>query len=123
MNRRPPSSLHFPSPTHYPPPLEENIPAAHVARKALPRARPPSTLPLQVAVEDPVHVARDLGGLEGCPLVPDPHHREIGRAHVCSSHANISYAVFCLKKTKLTYNKLLPQTVNHRHANENPNKP
>src|SRR3712207_7119670 len=24
---------------------------------------------------------------------------EIGRAHVYSSHANISYAVFCLKKT------------------------
>src|SRR5947209_13636756 len=24
----------------------------------------------------------------------------IGRAHVCSSHANISYAVFCLKKKK-----------------------
>src|SRR5438445_3919158 len=26
--------------------------------------------------------------------------RQIGRAHVCSSHANISYAVFCLKKKK-----------------------
>src|SRR5690348_18164414 len=25
---------------------------------------------------------------------------EIGRAHVCSSHPSISYAVFCLKKKK-----------------------
>src|SRR5699024_12421361 len=26
---------------------------------------------------------------------------EIGRAHVCSSHVSISYAVFCLKKKKI----------------------
>src|SRR2546426_4394351 len=27
---------------------------------------------------------------------------QIGRAHVCSSHLVISYAVFCLKKKKIT---------------------
>src|SRR5207302_9992292 len=31
-----------------------------------------------------------------------PEEREIGRAHVCSSHVKISYAVFCLKKKKKT---------------------
>src|SRR3712207_7940842 len=32
-----------------------------------------------------------------------PEHGEIGRAHVLnSSHANISYAVFCLKKKKFS---------------------
>src|SRR5690625_5967542 len=29
-----------------------------------------------------------------------PNKTEIGRAHVCSSHVAISYAVFCLKKKK-----------------------
>src|SRR5437867_10746861 len=35
----------------------------------------------------------------GRPVV-DRGGPEIGRAHVCSSHRTISYAVFCLKKKK-----------------------
>src|SRR3712207_8737874 len=33
-----------------------------------------------------------------------PTDREIGSTRLNSSHANISYAVFCLKKKKTTYN-------------------
>src|SRR5438270_3944270 len=36
-------------------------------------------------------------------------HREIGRAHVCSSHSQISYAVFCLKKKKKKPKKHIDQ--------------
>src|SRR3712207_7878567 len=38
-----------------------------------------------------------IKALTGRPVTTGP---EIGRAHVNSSHANISYAVFCLKKKK-----------------------
>src|SRR5256886_9663116 len=31
---------------------------------------------------------------------------QIGRAHVCSSHSQISYAVFCLKKKKRSRGRL-----------------
>src|SRR5207302_11509469 len=36
--------------------------------------------------------------LKGLPVKARPAARQIGRAHVCSSHVKISYAVFCLKK-------------------------
>src|SRR5256886_12376069 len=40
-------------------------------------------------------------------LIPD----QIGRAHVWnSSHSQISYAVFCLKKKKDGYTEVLPRT-------------
>src|SRR5690349_23580600 len=39
--------------------------------------------------------------------------KEIGRAHVCSSHVEISYAVFCLKKKKQTISRDITLTVSY----------
>src|SRR3712207_9004485 len=51
---------------------------------------------------------RDLGGADGEPLAPDaprrrplPHGADRKSTRLNSSHANISYAVFCLKKKKI----------------------
>src|SRR5947209_12746104 len=57
----------------------------------------------------------ELGGASNERVRP----HEIGRAHVCSSHANISYAVFCLKKKKKKKNEDKNQrcTTVHRHIN------
>src|SRR5437867_9705206 len=41
-----------------------------------------------------------ISGIGQCPM--NVTRREIGRAHVCSSHRTISYAVFCLKKKSTT---------------------
>src|SRR3712207_8084547 len=49
-----------------------------------------------------------LGLLDGEFAYAEPLRLEIGRAHVLnSSHANISYAVFCLKKNKQKINSSL----------------
>src|SRR3712207_7516110 len=70
-------------------------------------------LPIYVEVGAPVEPARG-GGLDvrraeleldaGVPDVADvvPHRRDRKSTRLNSSHANISYAVFCLKKKTLT---------------------
>src|SRR3712207_8413301 len=57
------------------------------------------------------HVIVEDGGSTLQELVK----HEIGRAHVNSSHANISYAVFCLKKKK----KYNPFVNVKKHAQQN----
>src|SRR3712207_7569127 len=91
MIRRPPRSTLFPYTTLF--------------RSRLAPAGPPD-----------LHRARELRrGTRGRP-VPDsgavhpqvhPHHQDRKSTRLNSSHANISYAVFCLKKKKKTIPRLL----------------
>src|SRR3712207_8256413 len=73
---------------------------------ALPISELPGLLDLLVAAggdEDPRPQSGGYLDDERRHPAPDARHDdglEIGRAHVYSSHANISYAVFCLKKKK-----------------------
>src|SRR3712207_7607772 len=94
MIRRPPRSTLFPYTT-----LFRSKPEALVSRHA-PEAEPRATLEAEpsAAERDGLHAVRS-------PLVgtfyraPAPGDRKSTRLN--SSHANISYAVFCLKKHKL----------------------
>src|SRR3712207_8203740 len=49
-------------------------------------------------------IALELAGIAVLLEIILSLHSEIGRAHVNSSHANISYAVFCLKKKNIFLN-------------------
>src|SRR3712207_7074033 len=88
MIRRPPSSPPFPYPTLF--------------RSALPAERPPGTGRTHATALD--NRVRQLGGTlrrlaaEDVRLVELPKDRKSTRLN--SSHANISYAVFCLKKKR-----------------------
>src|SRR2546427_4536664 len=73
MTRRPPRSTLFPSTT---------LSRSHILDQAVPPAVP-------VRPKKVLNIA--VGLVVGLLL-------EIGRAHVYSSHSQISYAVFCLKK-------------------------
>src|SRR3712207_7476082 len=93
MIRRPPRSTLFPYTTLF---------RSH----RVGRARHPDLLAGRVAHVDVVAVVTgfQVGDepdvpVREVPVVEVAHELEIGRAHVLnSSHANISYAVFCLKK-------------------------
>src|SRR3712207_8077508 len=98
MIRRPPRSTLFPYTTLFrSPPLRRPLPLPHprlrrLLRDRLVREDPDPDLAAALDVPRQRHARRlDL---------PVAHPPEIGRAHVYSSHANISYAVFCLKKKK-----------------------
>src|SRR3712207_7845960 len=56
--------------------------------------------------------------LESLPLRSDRVLRVLDRksTRLNSSHANISYAVFCLKKKKITISRLTESLTVHRHT-------
>src|SRR3712207_7876628 len=96
MIRRPPRSTLFPYTTLFRSPHVFEGPA------------PVAAVLLQVeALESVVlgHVAERLEGRPS-PGIPDAQDRKSTRLN--SSHANISYAVFCLKKTKDAITPLRP---------------
>src|SRR3712207_6987134 len=92
MIRRPPRSTLFPYTT-----LFRSLPAAVVADDALlPRPRP-------VVAVDGLHRAPALPAAhEGPRQLPEPA-ADRKSTRLNSSHANISYAVFCLKKKNKNY--------------------
>src|SRR3712207_8663615 len=97
MIRRPPRSTLFPYTTLF----------RSVDRGVAPHQR-------AVLVEDPVPGV--LPGLPQAEAVPlrvggDDHRPDRKSTRLNSSHANISYAVFCLKKKKKTYK------LNYKHNN------
>src|SRR2546421_3046355 len=57
---------------------------------------------------DPAHHRRDQGG--DPPARPRPRRRDRKSTRLNSSHDQISYAVFCLKKKKKTKIKMRTQT-------------
>src|SRR3712207_8731495 len=93
MIRRPPRSSLFPYTTLFRSRLPRESPSGLTPR----RGRGLAAEHQDVLVGDVRHEHAGIAvrPQPGSRLVPD----EIGRAHVLnSSHANISYAVFCLKK-------------------------
>src|SRR3712207_8277493 len=96
MIRRPPRSTLFPYTTLFRSPLVEQVPVLGDARDPLGRERLRAVHELLLV---PAHIALlcvQLGEI-GAPVVLDRADRKSTRLN--SSHANISYAVFCLKKT------------------------
>src|SRR3712207_7169980 len=99
MIRRPPRSTLFPYPTLF----RSNV-ASILATGLEPRGRHHVHLS-----EDP-DTARRVGARRGDPVVlvvdaaamARQQHRDRKSTRLNSSHANISYAVFCLKKKKHT---------------------
>src|SRR3712207_7966674 len=94
MIRRPPRSTLFPYTT-----LFRSQPLTLEVDQDQARLRPPG------------HAKEDLLFLLGCGLAPAQMQRRRDRksTRLNSSHANISYAVFCLKK------KTSPHQLTHRH--------
>src|SRR3712207_6970979 len=94
MIRRPPRSTLFPYPT-----LFRSVAGAHrrVDEPGRAQARC-ADLVDRLGGDLLRHARRDLG-LPGGDL---PHTRDRKSTRLNSSHANISYAVFCLKKKKIT---------------------
>src|SRR3712207_8358442 len=93
MIRRPPRSTLFPYTTLF---------RSHRGPRDRPEARPPAPRAARdrpagraEVPHEPAHVLPVLGRRAD---VPDPPDRKSTRLN--SSHANISYAVFCLKKKK-----------------------
>src|SRR3712207_7953537 len=86
MIRRPPRSTLFPSPT----PFRSNGPARRAGRPTFLAADPDATLSEVCDRWEAIH-----GGRVSTATLRD---RKSTRLN--SSHANISYAVFCLKKKK-----------------------
>src|SRR3712207_7588925 len=97
MIRRPPRSTLFPYTTLFRSPAG-GVRRARRHQPAAGGARPPRG----VARGDP---RRRQGGVPPLGQVADPEDRKSTRLN--SSHANISYAVFCLKKKKKTKNRFV----------------
>src|SRR3712207_8299633 len=97
MIRRPPRSTLFPYTTLF---RSGHLPVQGPREASSRAARPDAT--------DAVRV----GGWAGDPGVPHAAQRDRKSTRLNSSHANISYAVFCLKKKKHTrpYHRTLTST-------------
>src|SRR3712207_8601494 len=102
MIRRPPRSTLFPYTTLFrsvPGPLQDH--REHLARGGLRRdVAVAYRVDGGVGPVNPVEDAQVLEVGEGQPAAEDPDERQEDRksTRLNSSHANISYAVFCLKK-------------------------
>src|SRR3712207_7474573 len=93
MIRRPPRSTLFPYTT-----LFRSLPrACEDAHRALVR-----TGDEHGVRQDPVHARPDAVGRDRGVDLRSAHRRDRKSTRLNSSHANISYAVFCLKKKKNT---------------------
>src|SRR3712207_8894043 len=101
MIRRPPRSTLFPYTTLFRSRLVG--PAVPLDHRAAATAHP--DVPLEVAVSEAVVLDRDREA-----LVARVHRRDRKSTRLNSSHANISYAVFCLKKKKQINAKYAHQT-------------
>src|SRR3712207_8628804 len=101
MIRRPPRSTLFPYTTLFRSADED----AEARRVDEGRGREVDDEALHAVVDRRRHALLELGRGEEVDLARDGdevHAVEIGRAHrLNSSHANISYAVFCLKKKNM----------------------
>src|SRR3712207_8518620 len=102
MIRRPPRSTLFPSPTLF---RSAGTPyaaeaAAEVFRAGGNAADAAVAAAAAVSVTEPL--LSSIGG-GGFALVRDPDGEDRKSTRLNSSHANISYAVFCLKKKKLIF--------------------
>src|SRR3712207_7985572 len=95
MIRRPPRSTLFPYTT-----LFRSVLLPHPLHAAGQRPEPGPGR--RAAAADDRHVHRGVAGGGGAhrPLRPAPTARDRKSTRLNSSHANISYAVFCLKKKK-----------------------
>src|SRR3712207_9013336 len=98
MIRRPPRSTLFPYTT-----LFRSHRAAGEARRA--RADRGEVARLEVAGDERRQLAALLGREQ--PLDPGPELRRSEDTRLNSSHANISYAVFCLKKKNKKTNHIM----------------
>src|SRR3712207_6977605 len=101
MIRRPPRSTLFPYTTLFRSELVRRLAPRVRALKIGPGTDPEAEMGPLVTREhrDRVKGYIDLGEAEGAELVVDGRDRKSTRLN--SSHANISYAVFCLKKKKI----------------------
>src|SRR3712207_7712122 len=97
MIRRPPRSTLFPYTTLFRSP---RLDVAAAGRPLLPRHRGDRRRAGHAAVDGPGD--RGVVVLRGELRVP-PRRRDRKSTRLNSSHANISYAVFCLKKKKTTH--------------------
>src|SRR3712207_8138738 len=100
MIRRPPRSTLFPYTTLFRSGLGQPVRA---------RVRPPAMRRDQRPVDDQVGVAPDGRGEvrivpQRQPEMPEVRRRDRKSTRLNSSHANISYAVFCLKKKSTRLN-------------------
>src|SRR3712207_8601343 len=99
-----------------PPPISTLFPTAPLflsqRRGSRPGCRGPSAAHPVAQVQHPLAPDDHVGVLQQVlavhrpevPLAGAEHHREIGKStRLNSSHANISYAVFCLKKKTKKY--------------------
>src|SRR3712207_7635192 len=100
MIRRPPRSTLFPYTTLF---RSAHHDEANALRQAPPAARQlahPLVPVRRGQLEDgdavPLHHLQQLGGRQ--VVAPPENHRDRKSTRLNSSHANISYAVFCLKK-------------------------
>src|SRR3712207_7711032 len=101
MIRRPPRSTLFPYTT-----LFRSCPAVSaVLRMPRPRRAAAQVRPMDLAADRGVLAVFDMDGT----LLP----RDRKSTRLNSSHANISYAVFCLKKKKNKYNTHEPSIPSH----------
>src|SRR3712207_7256158 len=101
MIRRPPRSTLFPYTTLF---------------RSRPRDRSRKNRTSSAEASGPAGSVKDPSGLppdQACPRLSTDHHsattrpsRDRKSTRLNSSHANISYAVFCLKKKKNTHNEL-----------------
>src|SRR3712207_6889875 len=116
MIRRPPRSTLFPYTTLFRSGLGEV--RLYVAGQQLKyAARSDSPLP----VGTPVYVVEALSetSVQVVSTAPDPLPEDRKSTRLNSSHANISYAVFCLKKKKITSDRRLlrsPRPANTRYC-------
>src|SRR3712207_8969110 len=97
MIRRPPRSTLFPYTTLFRSRRARTRPRRRLAHGARLRARDVHGLPLLRAA-----TVRRRHARAGARLVLHGGRRDRKSTRLNSSHANISYAVFCLKKKKLT---------------------
>src|SRR3712207_7195005 len=102
MIRRPPRSTLFPYTT-----LFRSPPAGGYAGAQDPRAERAALPDVSAGRGRQSHAHRLRRGLSGAAVGHGRRDRKSTRLN--SSHANISYAVFCLKKKKITYLFILDQ--------------
>src|SRR5947209_16322450 len=96
MHRRPPRSTLFPYTTLF---------RSAVATEALDRLQPTAAshdrvMILELMGRDAGHIALTAGIAGGADVILVPEIADRKSTRLNSSHANISYAVFCLKKKK-----------------------
>src|SRR3712207_7779054 len=119
MIRRPPRSTLFPYTTLFRSPgaVGPSCPPGAPVRIAVRRVRVPPPEPR------PSHGARDLRRRLQPPLRLHRATQDRKSTRLNSSHANISYAVFCLKKKKITAIPKQPIHQKPPHADQHPGGP